>query len=186
MEDRKIVPSGKMTETLIGNYLLLGILFGIVSSFINGIIDKLVGSLGLMVLLSLVVHLVIVILLWRLCVATALKKITILKENVEVVIKNLIIFTIITSILLIVFNYYETKDNLNESLESTFEISIYEKYVSALYSEEQKAKYEEEKEKAIKEMKTKIYSAFVVLEIGITAINLGVLTSVKKYLINNI
>lgn len=183
MNNNEIVSSGKMTETLIGNYLLFGIPFGILSSIIQYFIANFVTSIVLMIILSVALQAIILIILWRICVWNAFKKITITYEDVSKVMKNLVVFTIIASALLVAYNFYETKNNFEESLESNFEIKYYENFINKFYSDEEKAKYELEKENAIKEAETTLYTSFVALEVSLTAVNFAVLKFVKKEMI---
>ena len=182
MNNKEIVSSGKMTETLIGNYLLFGIPFGILSSIIQNFIVNFITSIWLLIILSVALQGIILIVLWRICVWNAFKKNTIAYEDVSKVMKNLVIFTIIASALLVAYNFYETKNNFEESLESSFEIKYYENFINKFYSDEEKVKYELEKENAIKEAKTTLYTSFVALEVSLTIVNFAVLIFVKKEL----
>lgn len=180
MNNKEIVSSGKMAETLIGNYLVIGIPFGIVSGIANNILQELISSTVIFIILSIIIQAILVYFLWKICVATAFNKKTIILEDVNKVIKYLLIFAIISSILFIAYNFYETKSNLEETLNSSLELSYYENFVYSAYSDEQIAEYETQKSKAIQESKIKLYTIFTFLEIGLTTVNLGILIFVKK------
>ena len=94
--------------------------------------------------------------------------------------KNLIIFTVIICILTAIINFSKVNQTVEEAINSNAQIALAEKYMKYIYDEDEIAIYEIEKEKIINETKTKLYTYLAILEIGLTAIYLGIVPLQKK------
>lgn len=183
MENKEIVTSGKMTQALIGNWLLWGLIFGVIYSFIYSLTAVFIESMFGVALVAIVLQGITAILIWKYCTLSSFKKKTIAYDDVQTVMKNLVIFTIAICIITAIYNIYNVNATIDKALESNYQLRFSESMMSYLYDDDEMAEYQAEKEKAIQELKTEFYTYLIVLEIGVTAVYLGVLPLEKKYIL---
>lgn len=183
MENKEFVSSAKMSGKLIGNWLAWGIPVGLIYTFIYNAITMSMDSLVLKSIVSIVLQGVLAILLWKLSTMSSFKKSTISYNDIPVVMRNLIIFTIVVCIFSGIYNIIRFNSSMDQAVNSNWQLQYKEKVLSKLYSSEQMAEYNKEKEKIISEVKGKYTSSLILLEIGLTAIYLAVLPLEKKELL---
>lgn len=183
MENKEIITSGKMTQKLIGNWLLYMIFFEIVYKIIYSLIISSIEDIIISILVAMILHGIFVILVWKCSTSSSFKKKTISYEDISIVMKNLIIFTIIVCIINTIYNISNVNSIMDEYVDSSYELKISESMMSYLYDEEEMAEYEYEKEKAIVELKKQIYIYLILLEIGLTAVYLAVLPLEKRFIL---
>ena len=181
MENKKIVTSGKITQSLIINWLLWGIVFGLLYSFVFRLVTKKIESMVLIAIISIILQGIMAFIVWKLSTSSSFKKATIIYDDVQKVMKNLIIFTIIISIINGVYNIYKVNNSIDTAiLQSNNKIKYAESMMSYLYDNTQMEVYQAQKEKMIKETKNKLYTYLIILETGLTAVYLAVLPLEKK------
>lgn len=183
MENKEIVTSGKITQSLIGNWLLWGLVLGILYSFIYNLITSSIESMVVLALVTIVLQGITAILVWNCSTSSSFKKKTISYNDVPKVMKNLVIFTIVICAVTAIYNISNVHSTIDKAIESNYQLKFSESMLSYLYDDEEMAEYQVEKEKAIKELKGKMYTYLIILEIGLTAVYLGVLPLEKKYIL---
>lgn len=180
MENKQMISAGKMSQYLIGNWLLWGLLFGYIYSFAFSLITNSIESLVLKAIIAVIAQGVIAIIVWKLSTSSSFKKRTISYNDVRTVMKNLIIFTIVICILTGIYNIASVNSSIDETIKSDYKLKFTESIMSSIYSDEQMAQYNKEKEKAIAEAKSKANTYLVILEVGLIAVYLAVLPLEKK------
>lgn len=181
MENKQIATVRKITGELIGGFILYGIVFGILYDILyNSIANKISENYILLAIIAIILQGIIGFLIWRCSIATTFRNRLIEKNNVKTVMKNLIIFTVIICILTAIINFSKVNQTVEEAINSNAQIALAEKYMKYIYDEDEIAIYEIEKEKIINETKTKLYTYLAILEIGLTAIYLGIVPLQKK------
>lgn len=180
MESKEIISARKMSQHLMGNWLLWGLLFGFIYSFVFTLITNSMESPVLKAIIAVIVQGIIAIIVWKLSTSSSFKKRTISYNDVQIVMKNLIIFTIVICILTGIYNIASVNYSIDEDINSDYKLKFTESMMSKIYSDEQMAEYNKEKEKAIAEAKRKANMYLIILEVGLTAVYLAVLPLEKK------
>ena len=180
MENKKVITSGDMTKDLIGNWLLWGILYGFIYSVVFSSISTYIESIVLKAVVAVIIQGVIAIMLWKSSTSSAFKKRTISYNDVPKVMKNLVIFTIIICIINAAYNIVSTNSSIDKAIKSNSELKYTESIMSSIYTKEEIEEYKKEKEKIIEEEKRKSYMYVIIMQVGLTAVYLGVLPLEKK------
>ncbi len=180
MENKELVSAGKISQHLIGKWLLWGLLFGFIYTVAFVLITNSMESLVLKAIIAVIAQGIIVIIVWKLSTSSSFKKRTISYNDVPTVMRNLIIFTIVLCVLNGINNIASINSSMDKAIESDYSIKSYENMMSRMYSDEQMDEYNKEKEKAIAEVKSKANMYMVILEVGLTAVYLAVLPLEKK------
>ena len=182
LENKQVATVRTITGELIGGFILYGIVFGILYSFISStIINKISeNSLILAAIIVIILQGIIVFCIWRCSIASTFRKKLIEKNDIKIVIKNLMIFTVIICILTALMNYAQVSEIVEDTINSDTGLMMSETYMQYLYDDDEIAQYEAEKQKIISETKTKLYTYLAVLEIGLLAVYLGVVPLQKS------
>ena len=185
MENKQIATVRKITGELIGGFILYGLVFGILYNILYSITEWLkqhrdIENYIVIDIITIILQGIIGFLIWRCSIATTFRNRLIEKDNVKTVIKNLMIFTVIICILTAIINISKVNQTVEEAINSNAQIALAEKYMKYIYDEDEIAIYEIEKEKIINETKTKLYTYLAILEIGLTAVYLGIVPLQKK------
>lgn len=180
MENKEMVSARKMSQHLMGNWLLWGLLFGFIYSFVFALITNSMESLVLKAIIAVIAQGIIAIIVWKLSISSSFKKRTISYNDVPTVMKNLIIFTLVICILTGIYNIASVNSSMDEAINSDYKLKFSESMMSRIYSDEQMAEYNKEKEKTIAEAKNKANMYLIILEVGLTAVYLAVLPLEKK------
>ena len=180
MENKEVVDASKMSKSLIGNWLSWGIIFGLLYSFIFPFLTNSMDSLFLKALIAMVLQGFIAIILWKISTQSSFKKMTISSDDVPVVMKKLLVFTIIICLLSCVYEIYKGNSYIDEAVKSNYQIQLQETFMSKLYTNDQMSEYNKQKEEAISSVKHKLHVYIVLLEAGLAVVYLGVLPLEKK------
>lgn len=182
LEDKQVATVRTITGELIGGYILYGILFGILYSVIYSLISKMFSADSLIptAIIAIILQGITTFCIWRCSIATTFRKRLIDRNDVQTVMKNLMIFTVIWCILSGLMNYSNVNEQIDQKINSNATLMLSETYMKYLYDDEEIAQYQAEKEKFISEAKTKLYTYLTVLEIGLIAIYLGAVPLQKK------
>lgn len=180
MENKELVSSGKISQYLIGYWLLWGLLFGFIYSIFISLITRFMESIIVKAIIAIILQGVIALIVWKLSTASAFKKRTIAYDDVPNVIRNLIIFTIVICVIIGINTIVSANSSMNESINSDYKLKYSESVLSRLYSEEEMAEYYKEKDKIIKEAKNKVNTYVIILDMGLTVVYLAVLAFERK------
>lgn len=180
MENKEKVSAGKMSQYLIGNWLLWVLLFGFVYSVVFALIINSMESIVFTAIIAVIAQGIITIIAWKLSTSLSFKKRTISYNDVSTIMKNLIIMTIVICVFNGIYNIASANSSMNETINADDKLEFRENMMSRVYSDEQMAEYNKEKEKAIAEAKSKVNMYLVILEVGLTTVYLAVLPLVKK------
>ena len=180
MENKEIVSSGKISQQLMCYWLLWGLLVGLIYTFIFSLINVAIESIIIEAILAVILQGIIAIIVWKLSTSSSFKKKTISYNDVPIVMRNLIIFTIVICIITGIYHFLSVDSSMDEFINSNYELKYNERMMSYLYTDEEMDKYNKEKEKIIEETKSKVYTYLVIIEIGLTAVYLGVLPLEKR------
>lgn len=174
-----------ITGELIGGFILYGIVFGILYSVIYSAISKIFSTDSLIptAIISILLQGITAFCTWRCTIATTFRKRLIDRNDVQTVMKNLMIFTVILCFISGFMNYSNVNEKLDEVINSNASLMLSESYMKYLYDADEIAQYQAEKEKVISETKTKLYTYLAVLEIGLLAVYLGVVPLQKKIIL---
>ena len=182
LENKQVATVRTITGELIGGFILYGIVFGILYSFIYSAITNRISedSLILTAIIAIIFQGITVFCVWRCSIATTFRKRLIETNDVKIVMKNLMIFTVIICFLTALMNFAQVNETVEEAINSNANVMMAESYMKYLYDDEEIAQYEAEKEKIVNETKGKLYVYLAVLEIGLLAVYLGVVPLQKK------
>lgn len=180
--NKQVATVRTITGELIGGFILYGIVFGILYSFIYSAITNRISedSLILTAIIAIIFQGITVFCVWRCSIATTFRKRLIETNDVKIVMKNLMIFTVIICFLTALMNFAQVNETVEEAINSNANVMMAESYMKYLYDDEEIAQYEAEKEKIVNETKGKLYVYLAVLEIGLLAVYLGVVPLQKK------
>lgn len=187
MGNKEVANVRTITGELIGGFILYGIVFSIIYNIIYSVITNLVASdsLILIAIISIILQGIAAFCIWRCSIATTFRKRLIDINNVDQVMKNLMIFTIIICCITALMNFVQVNGQVEETVNSDANIIMSERYMSFLYNEEEIAQYKAEKEKIINETQTKLYTYLAVLEIGLLIVYLGVVPLQKNAILKH-
>ena len=182
LENKQVATVRTITGELIGGFILYGIVFGILYSFIYSAITNRISedSLILTAIIAIIFQGITVFCVWRCSIATTFRKRLIETNDVKIVMKNLMIFTVIICFLTTLMNFAQVNETVEDAINSNANVMMAESYMKYLYDDEEIAQYEAEKEKMVNETKGKLYVYLAVLEIGLLAVYLGVVPLQKK------
>ena len=182
LENKQVATVRTITGELIGGFILYGIVFSILYSFIYSAITNRISedSLILTAIIAIIFQGITVFCVWRCSIATTFRKRLIETNDVKIVMKNLMIFTVIICFLTALMNFAQVNETVEEAINSNANVMMAESYMKYLYDDEEIAQYEAEKEKIVNETKGKLYVYLAVLEIGLLAVYLGVVPLQKK------
>ena len=186
MEERNVITVKSITGKLIGSYFLYGILWGILYSIIYAKVSQNFSgenSLIPIAMFAIILQGIIAFFLWRNSITSVFKKVTINKNDVKDLIKNLIIFSVVMCLISAGTTWIEMNDKIDETIENSLELRMAENYIKYFYNDEQIAEYNAQKEKIINETKTRMNTYFIVLEIGILIVNIGAVPLQKNYIL---
>lgn len=180
MENKQVATVRTITGELIGGFILYGIVFGILYSFIFSAITIRIpkNSLILPAIIAIILQGITVFCVWRCSIATTFRKRLIKTDDVKTVMKNLIIFTVIICFLTALINFVQINKTIEDEINSS--LMVPEMYIGYLYDDDKIAQYEAEKEKKISEIKSKLYTYLAVFNIGLLAVYIGVVPLQKK------
>lgn len=173
MEDKQVATVRTITGELIGGFVLYGIVFGILYRIISRVIST--DSLILTAIIAIVLQGIRVFCTWRCSIATTFRKRLIDRNDVQTVMKNLMIFTIILFLISGLMNY----SDINKSLKTIEKMT--EAYMYYVDDPEAISQYKAENEKNISEL----YTYLTVLEIGLLAVYLGAVPLQKKAILKH-
>ena len=180
MESKELVSPKKMSQLLIGNWLVWGLLVEIIYSVVFSLIIDSIESLVLKAIIAVILQEIITIVIWKISIVSAFKKRTISYNDVPYVMKSLIIFTIVVCALTCIYNIASVNSLVKDYIDSDYKLQIGESFMSRFYDDDEMAEYNKEKENAISEVKNKVYTYAVILEIWLTLVYLAVLPLEKK------
>lgn len=180
MENKEIATTKKITQELIGGWILWGILFGIIYYIVYNLLAIFMKSLILKAIISIVMQGIVTFLIWKFSTKSTFKKRTMSHENVPAVMKNLIIFTVVICIINGIYQFSQVNSSIDKAINSNFQLKYAESMMSYLYNDEQIEEYNKQKEDAIAKAKSQAYTYLVIIEIGLTAVYLAVLPLEKK------
>lgn len=179
--DKSVISVGKMTTRLIVDWLLWGLLLGIIYTFVFSLLTKAIHSLIIQAILAIILQGITSLIVWKLATSSAFgNNKTIRPSDISKVMKNLIIFTVIICVLNSVFNVLETDSKIDKEINSNIKLKFSESFINSLYNDEQKAEYNKQKEDAISKVKSQLYTYVIIVDIGLTIAYLAVLPFEKK------
>lgn len=175
MENKDLISSKKMSQKLIGMWILWGLLFGFIYSFVFSLLTVFINSVIIEAIISIILQGLMAFILWKLSTTSAFKNNTVSIDDVPTIIRNLVIFTIIICILNGVYNISQVNSSIDEIINNDYQLKISESYMKILYNTEELTEYNIQKEKSIKEAKKQAYTYLIILNIGLTVVYLAVL-----------
>lgn len=177
MENKELVSSGKITQSLIGYWLLWSIAFGVIYGVIFGVLSSVIKSTVVLAIICIILQGITVFLIWKYSTHSSFKNKTISYNDVPKVMKNLIIFTVIICLVNSAYNFFNINNSINKTLSAKSVSDLGESFYK---TESLKAIYEELEQKAIANYKKQSYTYLAIIEIGLTVVYLAVLPLEKK------
>lgn len=179
MENKELATTKKITQGLVGNWLLWGMAFGIVYGIVNNLITHFIKSMIIQIIIAIAMQGIIAFLIWKVSTKVVFRNKTISKEEVPAIMKNLTIFMVVICIINGIYKFYLIREEANyeysKSIMSSFSSYLYN------YTDEENSKYDYNKQREeamVKAKKQKYYLTAV--EIGATVAYLAVLPLEKK------
>lgn len=183
MNNKELATSRKITSELIGGWFLWGILFGIIYMFIYNFIIYSINSLLIKVIITIILQAIITFLTWKNSASSTFKKRTMDYNDIPTVMRNLTIFTIIICLINGIYQYTQVNSTIDQAINSNYQLKFAESRMSYLYDDEEMEAYQQKKEQEIANLKKQCYEYLALIEIGLTAVYLGVLPFVKKQIL---
>lgn len=182
MENKEIATVKKITGELIGGFFLYGILFAILYSFLFAMILTVISTESLIItaIIAILLQGLSVYFVWKFSISATFKKRAIDKNDVPVVIRNLMIFTVIICFISAIINFIDVNKNIDKTVNSSSSLQLSESLMKYKYTDEEISQYTAKKEKIINEAKSRLYTYLIVLEIGLFVVYLGVVPLQKK------
>lgn len=187
MENKEVATVKKITVELVCGFIVYGIPFAILYSIVYSVISSIISSEALIIkaIIAIILQGIGVYFIWKFNIDSTFKKISISRNDVPAVMKNIMIFTIILCAINAIMNFSEVNQLVDETINSSASVKFSERFMRYTYTPEQMGQYEIEKQKAIKKTKAKLYIYLAVLEIGVSAVYLGAVPlqkdSILKY-----
>ncbi len=178
--EKELATTKKITQGLIGNWLLWEIVFGIIYFVIYSLIAHSMESMIIQAVIAIVMQGIIVFLIWKISTKSVFKNKIISSDDVPTVMKNLIIFTIVICVINGIYQFSQVNSTIDNAINSNFQLKYTESMMSHLYNNEQMAEYNNQKEDAIAKVKSQAYTYLAIIEIGLTTVHLAVLPFEKK------
>ena len=191
MGNKEIYSSGKITASIIINWIAWGLIYGLIYGLIGGfainIIYKIiVGILGKSIeswiiqsVLLLIAEGFLIFIIWKSSIKSTFKNKLIRQSDVSKVIKNLFIITIIFFIAHGTYNFININNTIEETIATTTQ--SYERLMSYVSNNKNKiAEYQKQLDEALEKAKSELYKRLTILEIGIAAVYLVALPLNKK------
>ena len=186
MENKEVVTVQKITQRLIGYWFLWTIVLGIFYSIVFSLITKNIDSMISLAIITIVLQGITIFCIWMLSTTFAFKTDTIARNDVPTVMKNMLIFTIIICVINAIYNFYTLNTKIEESLNSNPILKYQEDLMYELYNSDVMEEYRKQKNAEIKEAKREAYTYLAVIEIGLTAVYLGVLPLEKREILKHV
>lgn len=184
MEERKLVSAKKITQELIGNWLLWGLILQFCCTIILKVITKSIDSNLFKAIITIILQIITVFFIWKISTAKAFKGKIILEEDITNIMKSLRVFIIIICIVIAIYNFSRIDMAIDEVLKTNYQLQISENIIMQIYDEEQIQKYYEIKEQAVEEARSQMYLYMAVFQSILTVIHLVMLSFEKKELLN--
>ncbi|MBR3152432.1 MAG: hypothetical protein IKF52_02325 [Clostridia bacterium] len=183
MDNSSMSSSSKITQSLIGYWLLWGLLFGLLYSFVYIILISPIESVVSQAILVIIMQGIMVLFIWKMSTKSALQKYTISYSDVPIVMRNLVIFTVVICVFNGMYNLSQVNSSIDKIVDSDYKLKYNEKRLSYIYDDDEMEEYNNQKEKAIKKAKSQATTYLLIVEIGLTAVYLGVLRFEKQELL---
>lgn len=175
MQNKRIVSTKRMTCEIIGLFLVFFIIFSLFFSFLSDLISG--SSTIFYYIIGVFKVLICAFVTWKCVIYFAFRQKTIFKEDLESLLKNLMVFVIILC-LLITVNSIMSLNKEKEELNST--INTYNDLVENLFDSEEKEEYAALIHNEFRE----IYVRFFLNGIILWIVHICVYNIQKKYIID--
>ncbi len=178
----------EITKSLIGNwlawYIILYIIYYVV---INYMLVPIVGeSYLLQVIIAVILQVLMVFCAWFMSTKFAFKSRRIARDDVKVVMRNLIIFSVVVCVANGIYAFIQVEANFNDVVNSDYGLRIREKKMEQIYSDQEMSEYYQQKSEMVAEVKNRFYINFAIFELATTAVFLGFLPIEKKMISKHI
>lgn len=180
MDNKEKVSSDRMSQLLMGYWLLWEVIFTYIYSIVFSLLLDSTEFFIIKVIFAVIIQAIMAILLWKVSTHSVFKKKTIDYNDVSIVMKNLIKFIIIFCVVNGIYTISTVNSSMDESINSNFELRYTESMLSIFNNDELMEQYKIEKEKIIKDAKIKTNIYVAIYEVVLTATYLAVLPLEKK------
>ncbi len=185
MENKEVITVKKITQRLIGYWVLWTIVLGIFYSIIYSLTTRNIDSMILLAIITIVLQAITIYCVWMLSTTFAFKTSTIARNDVSSVMRKLVIFTIIICVVNAIYNFYSLNSKIEETINSDPVLRYQENLMHELYGNDVVEGYKKQRNAEIKKAKREVYTYLAVVEIGLTAVYLGVLPLEKREILKH-
>lgn len=175
MQNKYTVSTKRMTCEIVGLFLVFFVIFSLSFSFLSNLVSR--SSMIFYYIISAFKVLICAFMTWKCGIYFAFRQKTILKEDLESLLKNLMIFVIILC-LLITINNIMSFNKEKEKLNST--INTYNDLVENLFDSGEKEEYDTLIHNEFREIYVRFFSNEIILRI----VHICVYNIQKKYIID--
>ena len=186
MKNKENFTPKKITQELIGYWLLWGLLLGIIYSILFNFLISFINNVVLKVIITMIMQGITIYLIWKFSTKSALKNKTLDYSDVPKIMKNLFIFTIVICAINVIYQLSQVNSSIDNTIDSNYQLKYTENMMPYLYQDEQITEYNKIKEETISKVKKQVYRYLTILEIGLTAIYIAVLPLEKKEILKYI
>lgn len=188
-QNESIPTSREITKSLIGNwliwYVILNILYFIIANYL---LFQIESSL-IQIIISIISQALIVFCAWTMSTRFTFKNKHIASEDVRVVMRNLVIFSIVICVMNGVYQFVQAEITFNNSIDSNYALKIKEKQMEQIYSAQEMSEYNRQKSEVIAEAKNQMYVNLAIVELVSVCVFLGIIPIEKrmimKYVLKN-
>ena len=144
-QNKNVLTSKDATKSLIGNWLAWYVLFNIIYYMISNFLLSSIESSLVQVIIAIVLQALMVFCTWVMSTKFTFKDKYILSDDVRIVMKSLVIFTIVVCVADGIYQFVQAENTFNKVINSSYELKIQEKRMEQIYSTEEMAKYNRQK-----------------------------------------
>lgn len=185
-QNKTVSSSKEITKNLIVNWLIWYIIFNIIYSVIANYLLSLVGSSLIQIIVSIVLQALIVFCAWVLSTKFTFNNRYIAFEDVRVVVKRLVIFSIVICIVNGVYQFVQAESTFNNSIDSNYALKVKERQMEKIYSAQEMSEYNKQKSEAIAEAKQQMYVDLAIVELVSIIVFLGIIPIERKMIMKHV
>lgn len=185
-QNKNVLTSKDATKSLIGNWLAWYVLFNIIYYMISNFLLSSIESSLVQVIIAIVLQALMVFCTWVMSTKFTFKDKFILSDDVRIVMKSLVIFTIVVCVADGIYQFVQAENTFNKVIDSSYELKIQEKRMEQIYSTEEMAEYNRQKNEIITDAKKQMYINIAIIEVVLVVIFLAMLPIEKKMISKHI
>ena len=155
VQNVSVSTSKEITKNLIGNWLAWYVILNVIYYIITNYLLFQIESSLIQIIVSIVLQALIAFCAWTMSTKFTFKNRHIAPDDVRVVMKNIIIFSIIVCVVNVAYQFVQAEAIFNNSINSNYALKIKEKQMEQVYSSQEMSEYNKQKSEKIAEAKNR-------------------------------